>query len=90
MLAIRGEDAVETGEVEPGARNQRGKTSYEVQWIEDDMRGAVAERLFELVDDLPAFVSREALIGDRWPGNVTTKLFELVALAGLAGGSGMK
>ena len=54
--AIRGEDAVETGEVQPGPGNQRGETSYEVQWIEDDMRGAVAERLFELVDDLPAFV----------------------------------
>ena len=89
MLAMWGEHAVESGEVESWARNQRGETSYEVQWIEEDMDGAVPEGLLELVDDLPAFVAREALISDRRPGNVTTEFFELVTLVGFAAGSAM-
>jgi len=50
------------------------------------MGGAVAEGLFELVDDLPALVGGEALVGDRGSGDVPTEFFELVTLIGLADG----
>ena len=54
------------------------------------MGGAVAKRLLELVDDLSSLVGREALVGNGGPGYVTTELFELVALVGLAAGGGVK
>ena len=56
VLAVWGEHAVEAGEVEPRPRDQRGEACDEVEWIEDDMRGAVPERLFESVDYLSPFV----------------------------------
>ena len=50
------------------------------------MGGSVAERLLELVDDLPSLVGREALVGDRRAGDVATEFFELVPLVCLAAG----
>jgi len=87
VLAVWGEHAVEAGEVEPWTRDQGRDACEEVEWIEDDMGGAIAERPLELVNDLPALVGRETLIGNCWPGNVSTEFLELVTLAGLAAGS---
>ena len=68
MLAIRGEHPMEAREVESWARDQSGETGNEVERFENDVGRAVAERLLELVDDLPSLVGREALIGDRRAG----------------------
>ena len=37
MLAVRGEYAMETGEVEPGTRDQCGEAGNEIEWLEDDV-----------------------------------------------------
>ncbi len=60
VLAVWGEHTVESGEVQPSARNQGCQAGYEVQWIEDDLGGGVAKRLLELLDDPLPFVGGEA------------------------------
>lgn len=40
------------GEVDAWARYERGKAGDEVRWAEQDVCGAVAERVLELIDDL--------------------------------------
>ena len=90
VFAVWGEYAMKTGQVEPWARHQSCQAGDEVERIEHDMGRAIAERLLELVDDLPALVGREALVSDRRPGDVTTEFFELVTLVSLAAGGGMK
>ena len=67
MLAIRREHAVEPGEVQSRARDQRRRAGDEVEWVEDDMGGAVAKRLLEPMDDLSPIVGREPLVGDGGP-----------------------
>jgi hypothetical protein len=44
VFTVWGENAVETGEVEPGPWRQGSESSDEVEWIEDDMGGAVMKR----------------------------------------------
>ena len=48
VLAVRGEHTMEAGEVEPGTRDKGCEACNEVEWVEDDMGGAVAKRLFEV------------------------------------------
>ena len=86
LFAVWGEHAVEAGEVQTRTRHQRGQSGNEVEWVEDDMGGAVAEGLFELVDDLATLIGGEALVGDGGSGDVTAELLELVALIGLTDG----
>ena len=59
---------------------------HQLERFENDVGGSVAERLLELIDDLPSLVGREAPIGDGRAGDVTTEFFELVPLVGLAAG----
>ena len=40
------------GEVDARAWHQRGKASDEVRWAEQDVCGAVAERVFQFVNHL--------------------------------------
>ena len=49
MRAVRGEYAVESSKVDPRLRHQRDKPGDEVQRLENDVRGAIAVRRFELV-----------------------------------------
>ncbi len=90
MLAIRGEHAVEAGEVQSRARNQGGQAGDEVEWLEDDMGGAVAEWLLELVDDLSPLAGREPFVGDGGPGDVATEFLKLGALLRFTDGSGVE
>ena len=62
------------------------RVRHQLERFENDVGRAVAERLLELIDDLPSLVGREALIGDGRAGDVTTEFFELVPLIGLAAG----
>ena len=90
MLAIRREHAVEPGEVQSRTRDQRRRAGDEVEWVEDDVGGAVAKRLLEPIDDLSPIVGREPLVGDGGPCDVATELFELVALGGFTDGGGVE
>ena len=89
-FAVRGEHAMEPGEVESWARNQGRQAGNEVEWVENDVRCAVAKGLLEPVEDLPARIGREALVGNGGPGDVATELLELVALVGLAARGGVR
>ena len=84
MLAIRREHAVEPGEVQSRTRNQRRQAGDAVEWVEDDVGGAVAKRLLEPIDDTSPIVGREPLVGDGGPGYATAELLEPVALGGCA------
>ena len=66
-----------------GRGTKAAKAGDEVEWLEDDVGGAVAKRLLEPIDDLSPIVGREPLVGDGGPCDVATELFELVALGGL-------
>ena len=90
MLAIRCEHAVEPGEVQSRTRDQRRQAGDEVEWVEDDVGGAVAKRLLEPIDDLSPIVGREPLVGDGGPRDVATELFELVASGGFTDGGGVE
>ena len=57
---------------------------HQLEWVEDDVGGAVAKRLLEPIDDLSLIVGREPLAGDGGPCDVATELFELVALGGFS------
>ena len=57
---------------------------WPVERVEDDVGGAVAKRLLELIDHLSAFVGCETSIGNGGPSDMATELLELVALVGLA------
>ena len=55
MFAIRREHAVEPGEVQSRTRDQRRRAGDEVEWVEDDVGGAVAKRLLEpSISEAPA------------------------------------
>ena len=90
MLAIRREHAVEPGEVQSRTRDQRRRAGDEVEWVEDNVGGAVAKRLLEPIDDLSPIVGREPLVGDGGPRDVATELFELVASGGFTDGGGVE
>ena len=90
MLAIRREHAVEPGQVQSRTRDQRREAGDEVEWVEDDVGGAVAKRLLEPMDDLSPIIGREPLVGDGGPCDVATELFELVALGGFTDGGGVE
>ena len=47
------------------------KAGDEIGWTEQDVRGAVAGRILELVDDLAGGVDREAIEAQGRPGDVT-------------------
>ena len=70
MFAIRREHAVEPGEFQSRTRDQRRRAGDEVEWVEDDVGGAVAKRLLEPIDDLSPIIGREPLVGDGGPCDV--------------------
>jgi len=54
---------VVAGEVDAWARYEGGKAGDEVFRTEPDVRGAVAERVLELIDDLPGGIGWPAAPG---------------------------
>lgn len=68
LLAVRGEHTVQAGEVQTRTRHQCGQAGHQVEWVEHDMCGAVAKRLFEFVDVLATRIGGEALVGDGGDG----------------------
>ena len=71
---------VEAGEVESGTWHQCGEAGDKIEWIEHELRRAVAKGPLEANDDLPTFVHREPFVGDGGSGDGAAELFELVTL----------
>ena len=57
---------------------------HELHRVEHDMSRPVVEGVLESIHDLPAVIDREAFVRDRQAGDVAAKVFEGVALMGLA------
>ena len=83
---VRGEHAMEAGEVESWARHQGRQPSNEVERIEHDVRCAVAKGLFEPIDDLSPLVGRQPFVRDGRAGDIAAEFFQLIALFGLTAG----
>ncbi len=64
MLEVRGENAVEAGEVQPGAWYQCRQPGNEIQRFQHHMGRAVPEWVFVLVDDPAPAIDGQALGGD--------------------------
>jgi len=61
MARVRGKHAVETHEMGSRSWYQRGQAGDEVQWLEQNMGGAVTERVLEFVDHQPVPVAAQTL-----------------------------
>ena len=70
MLELWSEDAVIASQVNAWPRYQRSQPCDERKGVHDDVGGAVAERVFELVHDLRVLIDREALIGHGRSGDI--------------------
>ncbi len=70
MLEIWSEGAVIASQVNAWPRYQRSQPRDERKGVHDDVGGAVAERVFELVHDLRVPIDREALIGHGRSGDI--------------------
>ena len=86
MLAMWREHAVAPGAVQSRARDPCRQAGDEVEWVEHNVGGAIAQRLLEPIDDTSPLVGREPLMGDGGPCEVATERFELVALGGFTDG----
>ena len=76
------------GEIGAGSRYESGKASDKVCWTEQDVRGAVVERVLELVHALAGGIDREAVKTQCRPSNITAQPLEpgeLVCCAPLTG-----
>ncbi len=71
------------GEIGARSRYESGKACDKVLGTEQDVRGAVVERVLELVDDLAGGIDREAVKTQCRPSNVTAQPLEAVALVWL-------
>ena len=90
VLAVGGEDPVETGEVDTRLGDQRGEPGDEVQGLEDDMGGAVAIGGLQLVAHLSTGRSRQALFRYRRAADVAAQPFQLVPFIGLGRHAGVQ
>ena len=71
---------MEANEMQPGTGNQGGQALHELERRHHDMGGTVVVRTFELQHDITGTTAFEAFVGNRWTGNVSAQVFELVAL----------
>ena len=61
MFGVGSEETVVSDEMAPRAWNECGQTSDEVERLEQDVSGAVAEGVFELIDDEAIAIDAETL-----------------------------
>jgi len=62
------------GQVGPGPWYQRWQARHEVFWAEQDVGGAIAEGMLELVASFPIDSGREPLEADGRPGFFSVKV----------------
>jgi hypothetical protein len=72
VVAVRREHPEETGEADSRFRHQVCQPGNEVQWLEDDVRCAVAVRRLQLVAYISVQGERQALFRDSRPADVAT------------------
>jgi hypothetical protein len=63
--------------VEPGRRNQRRESRWEIERFEHDMRRAVAPAVPEVTQDLAIGQNRLVFGGNRRTGDITAKILQL-------------
>ena len=64
----------------PRFRYQGRQPGNEIQWLEDNVRGAVSVRRLQLVPDVAVRRERQSLLRNRRPADVATQPFELLTL----------
>ncbi len=74
-----------SSQIGPGSRYQRCQPGEKVLGSEQNMSGAIAERVLEFVAHLAGCVGRQPLQTDGGPRDVTTQAFEAISLVWLAG-----
>jgi len=85
VFTIRGKYPMKTCQVNSRFRHQCRQPGYEIQWLENDMRGAVAPGCFQLIVHLAIAGQRQAFCGYRWPCDITAQTFQLGAFFGPRG-----
>jgi hypothetical protein len=73
---------MEANQMEMRARHQGSQALHELQWLHDDMGGAVFVRTLQLQHDLAGAVTLEPIIGDRRAGDIAAELLEFGTLIG--------
>jgi|SaaInlV_130m_DNA_3_1039695.scaffolds.fasta_scaffold04332_1 hypothetical protein len=74
-----------SSQIGPGSRYQRCQPGEKVLGSEQNMSGAIAERVLEFVAHLAGCVGRQPLQTDGRPRDVTTQAFKAISLVWLAG-----
>ena len=74
------EHAMKSDEMQRRTVDERGEALQELQRFHDDMRGAISVRCLKPEHHLPGTVECQALVGKGGPGDVPTKVFELMTL----------
>jgi len=76
-----------SSQIGPGSGYQRRQPGEKVLRSEQNMSGAIAERVLEFVAHLAGCVVRQPLQTDGGPRDVTTQTFKTLTLLSLAGNS---
>jgi len=80
VLAVWGEDTVESGKIGARLGYQRGELCDKVQGLKDDVGRTITVCCFELVTYFAVGRQRQSFFRHRRARDVTTQLFKLVAL----------
>lgn len=90
QAAVGREHAVEPGQVHTGFGHQGGQPGNEVEWFQDDVRGAVAKWGFQGVSHVSLCRECQSAGGHGRAGNIPAQAFELAALVGLDSDAGVQ
>jgi len=80
MARVRGKQAVEPNQVTARARHARSQARDEVERLEQDVGGAVAKRMLQLVDHQPVTVAAETLTRNARARHVAAQALQLAAI----------
>ncbi len=83
QLAVRREHPVESSQMHPWRRHQRGKPRQQIQRFQHDVRSAVSVRSLERVAHLACWGQRQTFHRNRRAAHVAAQPFELLALVRL-------
>ena len=71
-------------QIDPGPGHQGGESGNEIQWFEEEVRGAVGVGVFEGVAQFTFIGYRQPLQGQGRTCDIAAKFFEFAALMGLS------
>ena len=84
-LAVWCKHAVVANQIDPGPGHQGGELGNEIQWFEQEVRGAIGIGVFKGVAQFALIGDRQPLHCQRWPCDIAAESFEFAALMGLSG-----